>query len=191
MRKREMLESPKKFRLIRRERQVFSPFRSLPMLVFLVLLGTTSLSSLLSGQELAARRAPSNPYLSAGRLGQFSSDQAGIRVKARSVLFGSPRHCRAPATIDFKQVLDATPEMQKIQDEDIPKGSAKYIILVAKAVKRIRKVVAKVAVSEKRDCVVKAGSIRENPKDLEVVDLTDKVIEGLENVDIGEEANEI
>ena len=81
--------------------------------------------------------------------------------------------------------------MQKIQDEDIPKGSAKYIILVAKAVKRIRKVVAKVAVSEKRDCVVKAGSIRENPKDLEVVDLTDKVIEGLENVDIGEEANEI
>ena len=151
---------------------------------FTLLLSFFFLGAFPLGQKLAAQAAQTHVDSLSAR-GPFEG-QGGIRVKARSILFGSARHCRAPATIDFKQVLDATPEMQQIQEDQIPKGSARYIILVAKAVKRIRKAVGQVAVAEKRDCVVKAGSIRENPKNLEVVDLTDKVIESLEDVEIGD-----
>jgi hypothetical protein len=172
-----MLESPSKYKLI--------PLKGIgSVLVFsLFLLGALPFSQKISAQ-VPSFEAPRTSLLASRSL---SEGQAGIRVKARSVLFGNARHCRAPATIDYKQVLDATPEMQQIQEEEIPKGSARYIILVAKAVKRIRKVVANVAVAEKRDCVVKEGAIRENPKDLEVVDLTDKVIENIEDVVIGDQ----
>ncbi len=168
-----MLESPLKFGLI--------PPRSMGFLLFfgLLLLGAPFFSCKLVAQ--------SSPISSCSLLARSPGGQGGIRVKARSVIFGNARHCRAPATIDFKKVLDATPEMQQIQEDGIPKGSARYIILVSKAVKRIRKVVAKVAVSQKRDCVVKEGSIRENPHNLEIEDLTDEVIDSIEDVEIGDQ----
>ena len=170
-----MLESPLKFGLI--------PSRKAGLAFFLglFLCGVSPLATKLAAQS-------SSPCRFSVRASSVEG-QGGIRVKARSVIFGNARHCRAPATIDFKKVLDATPEMQEIQEEGIQKGSARYIILIAKAVKRIRKVVAKVAVSQKRDCVVKEGSIRENPHDLEISDLTDEVIESIEDVEIGDQEN--
>ena len=57
-----------------------------------------------------------------------------------------------------------------------------------KARKRLNKVLRRVAIAEERDCVVKKGSIRSNPNGLEVVDLTDTVVETLSGGDDGGEA---
>jgi hypothetical protein len=134
---------------------------------------------------LAGAPALGNPRLAEAEAGQLAvcavRQGSGIKVKRENVLWGSVRKCRSPAEVDMKKALAATPEAKKIKDRGIAKGSAKYLILMAKANKRVRRIVKEVAVNDSRDCVVKKDSIKANPKKLTVVDLTDKVVEAIEN----------
>ncbi len=105
----------------------------------------------------------------------------GIEVKSSAVvLAGSTANCTQPATIDFDEVKEATPEWKTIRSEGVQAGSARYQLLTSKMNQRIRSACSQVASAESRDCVVREGDIR-NDNGLDVADLTDQVVEQIEN----------
>lgn len=105
----------------------------------------------------------------------------GVVMKSGGVvLCGSASNCTQPATIDMKKVAKATPEYKTIKSEGVPKGSARYDLLVAQMVKRIKQACSDVAKVEGKDCIVRKGDI-EQDNGLAVSDLTDKVIEKVES----------
>ncbi|GEM_PF-5752661 len=112
--------------------------------------------------------------------GAAESVTQGLKVKPGGLLFGSTRHCKTPASVDYRRVLAATPEMRKVEEEGIDRSSARYQMLRSKAVRRIRKVVRVVAVELGHDCVVREDKIRSKPEDLILADLTEAVVERLE-----------
>lgn len=103
----------------------------------------------------------------------------GIQVARKDVLFGNPRTAKKPGVVDMSRALAATPEGRQVADEGVEKGSAKYSILMAKAHARVRKIVKRVAVRSDCDCVVKTGSIKKNPQNLPITDLTELVVAAL------------
>lgn len=105
----------------------------------------------------------------------------GVVMKSSGVvLCGSASNCTQPAQIDIKKVAKVTPEYKTIKSEGVPKGSARYDILVAQMIKRIKGACSDVAKAEGKDCVVRNGDI-EQANGLAVTDLTDKVIEKVES----------
>ena len=140
--------------------------------------GLATIALLVALQESAAARAA--PVEQGARQPGAQDGGVGIKVKSRkAVLFGNAKKSRTPATLDSAKALEATAEVRKIRDENIPKGSAQYSILMHKARRRLSKTLRKVALAEGRDCVVKKGAIRSNPNGLKVVDLTDSVVDAL------------
>ena len=105
----------------------------------------------------------------------------GVVMKSSGVvLCGSASNCTQPATVDMKKVAKATPEYKTIKSEGVPKGSARYDLLVAQMIKRIKQACSDVAKAEGKDCVVRSGDI-DRDNGLAVTDLTDKVVEKVES----------
>jgi len=126
----------------------------------------------------AGLRAQATP--AADRTATLAAED-GIKVSRKDVLFGNPKLSTKPAELDYTKALQATPEARKIRDEGIEKGSAEYTMLKAKAVERLSKLIKATAVQDGHDCVVKKGSIRSKPDDLDVTDLTDQIVAELES----------
>ena len=109
----------------------------------------------------------------------------GIEVKNdKSVICGVPSVSTKPGTINYEQVERSTQEYRTIKSEGVKKGSARYSILISQMSTRIKLSTELVAQDEGIDCVVKKGEIRRS--EYEVKDLTKKVIECLEDVNVTE-----
>ena len=110
-----------------------------------------------------------------------SASAQGIEVKrSASVLYGSASACTQPAVIDYDDVKKKTPEWKTIRSEGVRPGSARYSLLMSELDQRVQRLCQRVAQDEGRDCVVRKGEIK-NDHGLEVADLTDKVVEAVEN----------
>ncbi|MBK8978898.1 MAG: hypothetical protein IPM29_23605 [Planctomycetes bacterium] len=113
----------------------------------------------------------------------FVASAAAQGIETRNsavVLVGNTTNCTQPATIDFDEVKQKTPEWKTIRSEGIPPGSSRYQLEYSKMMRRIRDACSKVATSQGRDCVVREGDIT-NDNGLDVVDLTDDVVAELES----------
>ena len=109
----------------------------------------------------------------------------GIEVKNnKSVICGVPSVSTKPGTINYEQVERSTQEYRTIKSEGVKKGSARYNILISQMSTRIKLSTELVAQEEGIDCVVKKGEIKKS--EYEVKDLTKKVIECLEDVEVHE-----
>jgi Skp family chaperone for outer membrane proteins len=105
---------------------------------------------------------------------------AQVTLKRGAVVYhGSAANTTAPATIDEKKVREATVEWQTIESEGINPDSARGKQLFQKMTQRIREAVKAVASDENRDLVVRSKDIADDQGHT-VVDLTDKVIEKIE-----------
>jgi len=114
-------------------------------------------------------------------LGSAPLTAQGVEIKrGANVLHGSAAITSSPATIDAKKVEKATPEYRTIKADGVRKGSARYEILVAKMHKRIKKASKAAADATGCDFVVRKGDIKDS-KGLQVVDLTQEVIDELES----------
>lgn len=112
-----------------------------------------------------------------------SAPAQGIEAKRGAVvLFGSTSNTTRPATIDMDRVEKETPEWETIRSEGVRKGSARYEILVAQMHKRIKAACKAAAEGDGVDCVVRHGDVKD-AHGLDVVDLTDSVIDSLETQD--------
>ena len=110
-----------------------------------------------------------------------SSLAAQVKVKRGAVVYtGSASNTTAPATVSEKKLRKATPEWQKIQDEDIDTDSARGKQLIVKMNQRIRRAVKNVASAESRDMVTRKRDLKD-AQGRDVVDLTQKVIDELES----------
>jgi hypothetical protein len=106
----------------------------------------------------------------------------GVELGDRpTVLSGSAANCTKPATINYERVRDATPEWQEIEGEGVRKGSARYTLLTARMGQRIKAAAKLVAKATGHDLIVVDGDI-EDDRGLEVVDVTDQIIDELESV---------
>ena len=109
----------------------------------------------------------------------------GIEVKTpNSVICGAPSISTRPGIIDYNKVEKSTKEYKTIKEEGVKKGSARYAILQSKMKTRIKLATQFVAQDENVDCVVRKGEVRKSSYELK--DLTDKVIEYLEDVNVTE-----
>lgn len=110
----------------------------------------------------------------------ISSAAQGILTRVGAVvLYGSSTNTTKPATIDYKDVEQRTPEYQTIRSEGVRKGSARYDLLVSGMKVRIKMAAVLAARAGGIDCVVRKGDIKD-AQGLEVMDLTDRVIAELE-----------
>ena len=106
---------------------------------------------------------------------------AQVKVKRGAVVYtGSASNTTAPATVNEKKLRKATPEWQKIQDEDIDTDSARGKQLIVKMNERIRRAVRNVATAEHRDMVTRKKDLKD-ALGREVVDLTQKVVDEIES----------
>ena len=105
---------------------------------------------------------------------------AQVTLKRGAVVYtGSAANTTAPATIDEKKVKEATSEWRTIQAEGIDLDSARGKQLLQQMNGKVREAVKAVAGEESRDLVVRSKDIADD-QGREVVDLTDKVVEKLE-----------
>lgn len=119
--------------------------------------------------------------LTAMALGAAPAPAQGIVAKrGATVLHGSATNTSHPATIDAKKVEKRTPEYKTIKSDGVRKGSARYEILTAKMHKRIKRASKAAAEAANCDCVLRKGDIKDN-KGLDVIDLTQEVIDELES----------
>jgi hypothetical protein len=107
----------------------------------------------------------------------------GIEVNADAVvLSGSAATTTKPATVDWNDLRDRTPEWKTIKSQGVTKDSARYSLLVSQLTKRIKQACQKVAQDKGYDCVVRSGDIAD-AKGLSVEDLTSRVAKELESED--------
>lgn len=115
-------------------------------------------------------------------LGAGSLQAQGVALeKDARVISGSSANCSKPATIDFEEVRDATPEWQEIESEGVRKGSARYTLLTARMGQRIKAAAKLVAVHTGHDLIVVSGGISDD-RGLDVADVTDLIIDELGSV---------
>ncbi|MEM7201289.1 MAG: hypothetical protein AAF628_13540 [Planctomycetota bacterium] len=108
--------------------------------------------------------------------------QGIVTVDKAVVLYGSTSNTSRPASVDLEKVRKETPEHETIRSERVRKGSARYQLLTANMHKRIKKAAKEAAKEDGHDCVVREDDV-DDDRGLNVVDLTDKVIEHLETDD--------
>ena len=102
---------------------------------------------------------------------------AQVTVRRGAVVYhGSASHTTAPATVVEKTVREATPEGQKMVDEDIDPDSARGKQLLVKMNQRIRQAIKSVAATESRDMVTRKEDLTDD-QGRDVVDLTDLVVD--------------
>jgi len=111
-------------------------------------------------------------------LASFLSAQ--VTLKRGAVVYtGSAANTTAPAVIDAKKAKEATAEWQKIEAEGIDLHSARGKQLLQQINAKVREAVKSVATEDSRDLVVRKKDIADR-QGREVADLTDKVVEKLE-----------
>jgi len=100
------------------------------------------------------------------------------RAEARDNICGvsNPRHVTNPAVVDYKDVLNATPEMRDLDSRDIDPRSAEGQILRQRAVDHVRRVGSKVMRKSGNCSMWKRISHRDGRQ---VRDLTDQVVAAL------------
>ena len=108
--------------------------------------------------------------------------QGIVTKRSAAVLFGSAAQCSQPASIDLERVRKRTPEWKTIRAEGVRKDSARYNLLMSEMSQRIQRACKKVGEENARDCIVDRDDIVDD-RGLEVVDLTDEVVDALESVD--------
>jgi hypothetical protein len=85
-----------------------------------------------------------------------------------------PRTLSSPAKVDFKKLLDATPEMKKLSRDGIDKNSPEGIQLTQKAIDRLTQA-SKTVMSEKGHCSV--WKEIKNSDERSVPDITNAVLQ--------------
>jgi len=104
-------------------------------------------------------------------------------VDQQRVFWGDPKGFDTPAEVDYRAVVQATPEYSELRKKKVEKGSAKYWILLNNASERALRVIGEVAVSTEYDLVVDKGFLGELTPPLEGKDITSQVLDILAKQD--------
>lgn len=96
------------------------------------------------------------------------------------VFFGSLNKFENPGEVAFQQVVHETPEVEKIREDDVKRGSGEYWILMQKGTARARRAVASHAKESGLDLVTEAGYLASVVEDAAPTDITQDVIDSLE-----------
>ena len=83
----------------------------------------------------------------------ISNDEIDIE----KIYVGGASNFSNPAEIDFKEVVENTPERKEILRKKIESGTGKYWILLSKATDRARRILEDVSTEEKYDFVSQVG----------------------------------
>jgi hypothetical protein len=101
----------------------------------------------------------------------------GVTLKnGADVLMGAAMTSTRPAVVDMDRLRATTTEWQTIQRENVPRGSARYQLLMDSMRKSLQRRIRLAAVANNIDLVVRAGDIADD-QGLRVVDLTAAVLE--------------
>lgn len=96
----------------------------------------------------------------------------------KTVSSGSTVEKVKPALVDSKRIFDATPEYQRIADENIKEGSAEHKLLVTAASRRFKNAIKRVISLNGYDLIAETGAVTVAGKTLP--DISQAVIDNLQ-----------
>lgn len=114
-----------------------------------------------------------------GSWGALAMAIAPEQMDEQRIFWGDPKGFATPAEVDYRKVVQATPEYDEMKKKKVETGSAKYWILLNNASERALRIISEVAVSTEYDLVVDKGFLGELDPPLEGKDITTEVLEKL------------
>ncbi len=105
---------------------------------------------------------------------------AAENLDEKKIYYGTASEFSQPAEIDYKRLIQATPEYQEVKDENIERGTGKYWILLSRASNRVVNVVSEVGESSDYDLIAALGYLGGLDPSIPAEDITETVLEALE-----------
>ena len=127
----------------------------------------------------AAAAAPAAAAPAAEKAPEPPKEYTVEKPDAQQLYYGSTKSFYKPASVNFKDIVRATPEFQVTQKKKIETGSAKYWQLVSQASERALRVIAKVGKESEYDLIVLSGYLEGLETPIETTDITDIVLKKL------------
>lgn len=97
----------------------------------------------------------------------------------QKIFYGAPDAFEKPASVNYQDIVKATPEYSSIKKKKIVSGSAKYWILISKASERAQKLIKEVGEETSYDLIVADGYLESIEPAIPSEDVTDLVLEKL------------
>ena len=113
------------------------------------------------------------------------ADPAAIpkdQLDKKKIYWGNGDSFSKAGKVDYEKLIKATPEFKTMKDDKVERGSGKYWILMSQASDRVVKAVAHVGEKSDYDLICAKGYLGSLDPPVECDDLTDKVIEAMEEL---------
>lgn len=104
------------------------------------------------------------------------------QLDKKKIYWGNGESFNKAGKIDYEKIIKATPEFKTMKEEKIERGSGKYWILMSQASDRVVKALAHVGEKSDYDLICAKGYLTGLDPPVECDDLTDKVIEAMEEL---------
>ena len=130
------------------------------------ILRTLGVAALLLGISLAASARHSIP---------------AEQIDAQKVYYGVAESFETPAEVSFEDVVRATDEYDEIRRNNVERGTGKYWILMSQASERAIRAISAIGRESEYDLITARGYIASVDENIEVEDITEKVVESMED----------
>lgn len=100
----------------------------------------------------------------------------------KKIYWGNGENFSKPASVDYTQMIKATPEFKKIKKDKIERGSGKYWILMSQASDRVVKALGHVGEKSDYDLICANGYLKSLDPPVASDDLTETVIKAMEKL---------
>lgn len=114
-----------------------------------------------------------------GSWGALAMAIAPDQLDEQRVFWGDAKGFETPAEVDYRKIVQATPEYEELKKKKVESGSAKYWILLNNASERALRIIGEVAVATEYDLVVDKGFLGALDPPLEGTDITVEVLDKL------------
>jgi hypothetical protein len=112
------------------------------------------------------------------------------KVDRQKIFWGNAESFEKPGEVNYAEVIKSTPEYDELRKKKIDRGTARYYYLMSQASERAVRVIVDVGRQTDFDLVAAKGYLASLDEPIEAPDLTEIVLERLQNGGSSEDTND-